>query len=418
MTNLGSEERYRTDKEIFTISDEAGDARCGKLNVRNTELKTPNLLPVINFYAGGRERSLYGGGIFRTLKEFMTADSAVNGGDYSEYFDGVMTSVSSLTDYGISRERYEEYVSEPVKERDAFEGFNGTLFIDSGGFKFLGESELDGSDFKVEIDQESIYNIQNKLGADITMNLDRPIATDDGYETRIEKARKTAENVATFLDLSNSNSRIKYLTLHGYNYSMLETFLQEVTKIVDKDRLHDEFDGVALGSLVPIKDNKNRLITAVSDCREVLDDWGFEELPLHILGISSSSIPLLAAVGADTFDSSSYVHSAINGKYNTSLVNSEPVNEVDFSQCGCPVCSNDDLVNRMRGNTEYKKDQLGPVAMHNLIIQKEEVKKIRESIRMDGTDGLKNYLEETLGRKKSMRRHAHRVVNESLGGYF
>lgn len=407
-------EQHRND--VFEIIDEAGDARSGVLRVGETELSTPNLLPVVNFYAGGTDSSLYGGGIHRTIKEFMNGDEAVNGGDYSRYFDGVMTSISSLTDYGISRERYEDYISAPIRERDVFD-FDGALFLDSGGFKFLGDGKLDGSDFEVEVNQEAIVEIQRKLGGDVLVNLDRPIEPDDDYQTRIEKAQLTAQNVDKFLELT-TRADTRYLTLHGYNYSMLDTFLTEIERAIGRDRVHREFDGVALGSLVPLKDNKGKLITAVSDCREVLRDWGFEDLPLHVLGISSSAIPLLAAVGADTFDSSSYIHSAINGKYDTSLYNSEPVDDVDFSKCSCQVCSDDVLVNRMEGDAEYQKDKLGAVAMHNLIIQKEEIRRIQSAIRTPGNDALITYIEQSLGREKSMQQHAHRVVNESLGGYF
>ncbi|WP_224333541.1 tRNA-guanine transglycosylase [Haloprofundus halobius] len=402
----------------FDVKSTIGDARSGTLRIKDTELETPNLLPVLNFYAGGLARSLYGGGIHRTMKEFMTGDDVIGGGDYSEYFDGVMTSVGSLTDYNISRERYEDYIAEPVKEREVFEEFNGTLFLDSGGFKFLGGYELDGSNFEVEIDQAKIFEIQQRMGGDIIVNLDRPIAPDDDYETRVEKARRTAENVVEFLNLSEGTMSARFLTLHGYNYSMLDTFLGEIDDIVGASRVHDEFDGVALGSLVPLKDNKGRLIDAIQDCRSILKDWGFDDLPLHVLGISSSAIPLLAAVGADSFDSSSYLHSAINGKYNTSLTGSKSIDEVDFSKCNCPVCSNEVLVSRMKGNAEYRKDELGPVAMHNLIVQKREVAYIRDCIRSPGTDDLIEYLESTLGQNKSMRLFAHRVVNESLGGYF
>jgi len=402
--------------EIFNISAKAGDARSGVLQIGDTELSTPNLLPVVNFYAGGKDASLYGGGIHRTIKEFMNGDKAINGGDYSRYFDGVMTSVASLTDYGISRERYEDYISAPIRERDVFD-FDGTLFLDSGGFKFLGDRTLDGSDFEVEVDQEAIVEIQRRLGGDALVNLDHPISPDDDYQTRVEKARLTAENIGEFLELTNRDDT-RYLTLHGYNYSMLDTFLTEVEKVIGRNRVHREFDGAALGSLVPLKDNKGKLITAVSDCREVLRDWGFEELPLHVLGISSSAIPLLAAVGADTFDSSSYIHSAINGKYDTSLYNSEPINDVDFTKCGCQVCSDEMLVRRMKGDVKYQKDKLGAVAMHNLIVQKEEINRIQSAIQAPGDDALVSYIEESLGREKSMQRHAHRVVNESLGGYF
>ncbi len=401
----------------FEVAHEAGAARTGTLQVGDTGIKTPNLFPVVNFYAGGTSSSLYGGGIHRTMKEFMNGDEVINGGDYSEYFDGVMTSVASLTDYGITKERYEEYIDTPIKERDLFD-FDGVLFVDSGGFKFLGDKTLDGSDFEVDVDQRAIIDIQRKLGADLVLNLDRPIEPDDDYETRVRKAHMTAQNVDQFLELTDRQRQTRYLTLHGYNYSMLNTFLTEIEKVIGKNRVHREFDGVALGSLVPLKDNKDKLITAVSDCREVLDDWGFDELPLHVLGISSSAIPLLAAVGADTFDSSSYLHAAINGKYHTSLYNTEPLDDVDFSDCDCPVCSDHKLVNWMEGDAEYQKDKLGAVSMHNLIIQKKEISRVREAINKSGTGGLVEYFEQSLSRHKSMQRHAHRVVNDSLGGYF
>jgi 7-cyano-7-deazaguanine tRNA-ribosyltransferase len=182
--------------------------------------------------------------------------------------------------------------------------------------------------------------------------------------------------------------------------------------------LREGFDGIALGSLVPKKDNRGDLIQAITDCREVMADWQISHWPLHVLGISSRSIPILAALGVDTFDSSTYLHNAINGKYNQSLMEQEPLDEVDFTKCDCPVCQSGLLVDWMQGNAQYQKDVLGPVAMHNLIIQKRELKQIRECIRHEGTDSLVRYLEETFSRDKTMRRFAHQVVNESLGGYF
>ena len=400
------------------VTHTAGPARRGRITFDETTLETPNLFPVVNFYAGGMSSSLYGGGVHRTIKEFMTGSEAIGGGDYSEYFDCVMTSVSSLTDYNITRERYEDYTAAPIRERGVFQEFDGTLFIDSGGYKFLGDYELDGSNFEVDIDQTKVYEIQQKLGGDIFVNLDRPIAPNDSYEKRVEKARKTAEYVAEFLRVSDQTESLRFLTLHGYNYAMLDTFLRTIDDVLPIEFVHERFDGVALGGLVPLKDNKGKLITAVQECRAVLNDWGFDDLPLHVLGISSSAIPLLVAAGADTFDSSSYLHSAIHGKYFTSLLGSQPLDETSFENCDCPVCSNPELVSRMQGNVEYQKDKLGPVAMHNLITQKREVKRLRKSIEQSGTEGIVDYLESELGPEKSMRTFVHRIVNESLGGYF
>jgi tRNA-guanine family transglycosylase len=402
----------------FEVTARAGDARAGTLRISEQQLETPNLFPVLNFYAGGTERSVFGGGVHRTIKEFMIGADCIGGCDYTEFFDCIMTSVASLTDYNITHERYQSYLDTPIKQRELFEPFNGVVFADSGGFKFLGGDEIDGSDFEVEIDQEKIYKIQQKMGADIIVNLDHPIAPDDTHNERINKAQQTADNIAEFLELSADFEGARYLTLHGYNYSMMDAFLDTVTDVIDTRELHQEFDGVALGSLVPKKDNHDALISAVIDCREVLQDWGFDDLPLHVLGISSRAIPLLAALGVDTFDASSYLHTAINGKYSRSFMDTVQIDDAVFEECDCPVCSSQMLRERMNGNVEYQKDMLGAVAMHNLIVQKQELAKIRNLIASNEIAPLREYIESTIAQDKQSRQAAHRVVNQSLGGYF
>lgn len=413
MSQVRTAERFE-----FDILARAGDARSGELRINGTMLETPNLFPVMNFYAGGMERSVYGGGIHRTLKELMIGADRVGVDPLTQYFDATMMSVSSITDYNISRERYEDYLSAPIKEREVFKPFSGLVFADSGGFKFLNNAEFDGSDFEVEINQRTVYEMQKAFGSDIIVNLDHPITPDDTQKERLQKAELTAENIHEFLSVSRDFEGTKYLTLHGYNYSMMDEFLTAVTDEVPEGVIREGFDGIALGSLVPKKDNRGDLIKAVSDCRELMDEWGMSEWPLHVLGISSRSIPLLVGLGVDTFDSSTHLHNAINGKYSRSLMETVPRDDVDFSKCDCPVCQSDLLVERMKGNAKYQKDILGPVAMHNLIIHKREIADIRQRINQNGTDALIEYFEETFGRDKTIRRFAHDVVNQSLGGYF
>jgi tRNA-guanine family transglycosylase len=199
---------------------------------------------------------------------------------------------------------------------------------------------------------------------------------------------------------------------------MLDTFMSELLDVFGGLEIGELFDGIALGSLVPKKDNKGDLIRAVSDCREVMDKYDIGHLPLHVLGISSSAMPLLVAVGADTFDSSSYIQAAINGKYYTGLVQTERIDDVDLSHCSCPVCSSAELRARMKGDAEYRKDRMGPVAVHNQYVQQYELTKIRNAIQQEGADGLIQYIDTTIGRNPSLRKFAHQVVNQSLGGYF
>ncbi|MFA9427064.1 tRNA-guanine transglycosylase [Natronorubrum sp. A-ect3] len=408
----------QTESVSFQEEATAGDARAGLLTINGIALDTPTFFPVLSFYGGGTDASVFGGGIHRTVKEFMLGDEAIGGGTYDQYFQGTMTSIAALTDYGINRERFEDYVSEPIKERDTFLAYDGLIFVDSGGYKFLHSDGLDGSDFEIDIDQREAFRIQKQLGGDIIVNLDRPITPSDTFEDRQKKAKLTAENAVEFARLTYDYPGARYLTVHGYNYSMLDRFFDHVQSRFGNIDIATLFDGIALGSLVPKKDNKETLITAVMDCREVMAERGLNDLPLHVLGIGSGSIPLLIAAGADTFDATTYLQNAINKKYAVNLTEHIPLDDVDFTQCDCPVCSTPMLVDRMQGNTEYQKDVLGPVAMHNLIVHTQEITELRQRIRQGGTDPLINYLDETVGRRDPIRKQTHRVVNQSLGGYF
>lgn len=408
--------RSKTDT-VFKISASAGQARTGLFTAGTATIDTPNLFPVINFYAGGSAGSKFGGSTYRTVKELMVGAERVDNVDCSEYFDTAMMTVSSLTEYGISRNKLREYLYDPIKSRPVFDKFDGMIFIDSGGFQILQKGGLDGSDFRIEMDQDAVFDLQRQMGGDVLVNLDRPISPQDTDDDRIEKARQTAKDAERFVELADDYPGALFLTVHGYYYSMLETFVSTMQEEFGDKVISEMFDGVALGGLVPKKDDRDTLIGAVQGCKEVMRQEQIDDLPLHVFGISSGAIPLLVALGVDTFDSSSYLRSAINAKYATSLISTINVQDVDFTKCDCPVCSSDELVSRMQGDAQYRKDRMGPVAVHNLIVYKEEITDLRNRIE-SGTDAVIEYIDETVGRDPKTQKYAHDVVNETLGGYF
>lgn len=408
--------RSKTDT-VFEISATAAQARTGTFSAGTATIETPNLFPVINFYAGGSAGSKFGGSTYRTVKELMVGADRVDNVDCSEYFDTAMMTVSSLTEYGISRNKLREYLDDPIKSRPAFDKFDGMIFIDSGGFQILQKGGLDGSDFRIEMDQDAVFDLQRQMGGDVLVNLDRPISPEDIDDDRIKKARQTAKDAERFVELADDYPGALFLTVHGYYYSMLETFVSTMQEEFGDKVISEMFDGVALGGLVPKKDDRDTLIEAVQGCKEIMREEQIDDLPLHVFGISSGAIPLLVALGVDTFDSSSYLRSAINAKYATSLMSTTNVQDVDFSKCDCPVCSSDELVSRMQGDAQYRKDRMGPVAVHNLIVYKEEIADLRSRIE-SGTDAVIEYIDETVGRDPKTQKYAHDIVNEALGGYF
>jgi tRNA-guanine family transglycosylase len=401
----------------FQVIDTAGDARTGRLSVNGRELATPYMFPVVNFYGGGTDQSLYGGGTHRTLKEFLTGHPPVVGQtSYDDLFEGVMLSIASLTDYEISQERLDDYLAAPIRERDVFSRFDGLLFVDSGGYKFLTQGELTGRDFSIELDQETAFDLQQRLGGDILVNLDYPITPEDSYEEKTRKLEQTIENAKEFVGLASDHEGALFLTVHGYNRSMFERFFDLVEGAFSAP-IDAIFDGLAIGSLVPKKDNVGDLIEATRGCVNEARDRGYGHLPVHVFGISGRAIPLLVAVGADTFDSSSYIHSAINGKYKTDFLTTAPLDEAPFEDCACRVCSDPKHVERMRGNAEFQKDTSGSVAIHNLELINRELERTRRAI-ADGEDAYSDYLEALYRDHQGMRKYAFQVINETLDQFF
>lgn len=400
----------------LTINSEVGRARQATLQISGKSIETPAFLPVVNFYAGGRERALFGGGIYRTVKEFLIGDERIGGKDYSHLFPGTMMSISSLFDYDYSTKKIEYYLQRELREWAPFSSYQGLLFVDSGGFKFM-ESASDHSFFS-NVNQEYVYDIQHQIGGDLIVNLDYPISPKSSYEERQSRAQDTIDNAVRLLELVEEYDETVFLTLHGYTRGMIERFLETTMERLGGKSIDDAFAGFALGSLVPFKDNYGKLIEAVSGAKAALRDYELNHLPLHILGISSAAIPLLSAVGADSFDSATYVYSAINGRYHTSLFDAVPLSDADFDACECQVCQNDELVAWMEGDAEYQKDILGPVAIHNLATQQADISRLRSAIRTGERDALVAYLEEHYGGNDRLRRFAYRVINMSLDEYF
>jgi len=405
----------------FDIVAEAGEARRGQLQINDRNLETPHLFPVINFYGGGNEGALFGGGVHRTVKEFLAHDNEVTGGqDYSDLFHGVMTSIASLTDYGIREKKLDWYLDNEIREWECFSDYDGMIFADSGGYKILKHGGgLEGEDFEKDIDQDKALDMQLDLGPDIVVNLDHPIHPDDEFEERIEKMEQTAANAAQFAERRDEVDGACYLTVHGYYETMLERSFDLIEDEL-AEPIPEAFDGIALGSLVPRKDNVEVLVEAVSDCKREMQQRGYDDLPLHVFGISGNAMPLLVAVGADSFDSASYLHQAINGKYCVNLFETVPVDEADLDACDCRICNDDYHQARMRDELDdlYQKDILGSVAAHNLAIQQRELREFRQLIAEGDQEQVAEYLEEAVKDQKGFRKFVYQLINERMSPYF
>jgi queuine/archaeosine tRNA-ribosyltransferase len=143
-------------------------ARAGTININGRELETPHLFPVMCFYCGGLEGAKFGGGIYRNIKEEFLPRK-----DFSNIFQGVMTSISHLADFHVTKKKLENiYLAKTIHE---WFDFDGVLFVDSGGFKLFKNGAIKCTDFEIKPDPKEILNLQEKFGGDIIATLDYPI---------------------------------------------------------------------------------------------------------------------------------------------------------------------------------------------------------------------------------------------------
>ena len=340
---------------MFKLNSE-GNPRTGTISINGNVLETPAFFPVVAFYCGGSKKKYFGGGIYRYIKEYL--------GD----FDTALGSVAHFLDFAYSEKRVSYAMKKTIKE---WFGFKGTLFIDSGGYKLINikstcKNKLTGhGSFSLIIEPEIILDYQIRMGADIAATLDFPLVPGINRKEMRRRIRKSSEyaNRAKTIAEENGHDIKIYAAIHGHN---AEDILYCLSSI------NDGFDGYAIGSLVPMKDNYKRLIDIVLAVRKGIP----KEKPLHAFGITGSMMPVLSFLGVDTFDSATYVHAGRFRKYLLKDMRQVPVSEISHLDCECKICKNygfEDL--KQKGS---KSAAL--IAMHNYYTFSEEMKAIRQAL--------------------------------------
>ena len=204
----------------------------------------------------------------------------------------------------------------------------GVVFIDSGGFAslFEGSQAIDHGEFAViktkegdEISPADVLAFQEKH-ADIGATVDFLIPPDMASEEAIYRQELTTKNALWALHARRRPSLSLYASIQAWDAA-------SATQVTQALAPHP-FDGYALGGMVPRIRRPQEIIKIVQAIRTV-----DRVRPLHIFGIGSPGlIRMLINAGADSFDSSSYVRAAVDGKRLTLDLESWEAVEPDASK--------------------------------------------------------------------------------------
>ncbi|MCS7132141.1 MAG: tRNA guanosine(15) transglycosylase TgtA [Aigarchaeota archaeon] len=321
---------------MFEVLVEDLLGRIGRLRTRSGKVvETPVFLPVINP---------------------VTQDIPANWMKENLGAEAVITNA-----YIISKRLREEALSRGVH---GLLNFDGAIMTDSGGYQILEYGDVDTT-------PEDIANLQEDMGSDIAVPLDIP--TGMGDRTRAEETvKKTLDNLRKTLETLAKRGERRALWTAPVQGGIHIDLLRECARA----ELEMEFDLFALGSPTPLMEGYHfgKLFKMLYSVRLTI---GFGK-PLHLFGAGHPMIfPFIVALGADMFDSASYYLYAKDERYLTET-GTLRVDRLDYLPCCCPVCSKTDA--RELKELE-KRERVQKLAMHNLYMCFQELRRIRQAIK-------------------------------------
>ncbi len=414
---------------MFSVSRAATYGRLGQLRLARTTVLTPLLFPVVALVTGPTAR---GGGLWKYILQ-ANDDNSLLRRDMP-----VMSQVLHFLDFSSNdsrvldrwrkdgvRQKYKAEVEPPVD-------FTAPLFLDSGGYRLLWNDTIDLSRYGLSIKDDgprAILQLQSDFGGDIVATLDYPLPPGLAASEAKERSRKSIENAivaACTLSKSNEYRPFLFIAAHGQDRAGMEHYIRSTLRRLHKERVDRYPFGFAVGSLVPLRGSKK--YTSIIEilrglCGAIPDDMR-DRIPIHVFGITGNLVPILAYLGVDSFDSSTYVQEARSlGYIDPNTGRTVPALELDHLTCECRICRHlnlDNLHNALTSDVQrqpqrcghFKSKYYADIALHNLEIDLHIVSDTRRAIE---ADGLQEYLLEHVHRHPSLHPVLEALAQEDRG---
>lgn len=299
------------------------------LDLPRGELKTPVFFPVRNV---GKRSSDNTPSYAGTIPEFSAA----------------MINARSIR----NREPMWDRLTNGVSLREEMDVPEETIvFADSGGFDFSAD--------EVDTTPAETLETQRQLNADIYGTVDLPLSREN---RDAENERRVSQSTQYALEASDRHDSegLLFASVHGYNPETVRNNVHYLEK-------NGDFDGYALGSMVPIRTDYKKVTKLILAARQATDKH------LHVYGLGGLVYqPLLLYLGVDSFDSSSFIRSAGNRDYLIPGFGGENLWDIDsleYLPCQCPVCG-------QRSLDEIREDRTA-LTQHNLWALVTELRRFR-----------------------------------------
>lgn len=318
------------------------------------------------------------GGIWKKIKSNLS---------YTIKNPKIMVQAFHFTTYGLSKTAWNSWMEEnPLSLNEEIKRFlpKGSIFVDSGGYQFLQGDKVDLSKWGILTNQEGIYELQSKYGANKICNLDIPLSPYESSEDFYKKVNSNLSNIRKLMDISKENTKDIYLVIHGRNRIEIEYFYRKIKENVD---ISDKRLNFALGSQVPLTSQQNLVIdNANYTITLIKNDFGNEK-SVHFFGIGSNVARHVEDRIKYSYDNSTFVRAAMYHKWYDQNTNSyKPFNPKAIIGCNCYACKKlkeigaDDIIkiflNKGREFDYTKSDIMAYIALHNIYQEKNKIKRV------------------------------------------
>lgn len=404
------------DPPSFSVGDKFNYGRIGKLQLGQSTFETPLLFPVVCFITGGTPR---GGGVWKYILQ-------ANSNGLMRRNLPVMSQVLHFCDFIPKRRAsIEKWRKAGIRERYNEEhklNYTAPIFFDSGGFQLLHRDSLDLSmhglpPITPQDGFRTIVDLQREFGhssnSNITATLDYPLPpglVQSEVDSRVERSIDNAVQTVRYLKEQSDYQPLTYIAIHGYDGESIKAYVKEVFSQLKREHIDDYPIGLAVGSLVPLRGAKkySTIVELLQSLQKSIPKQLRSIIPLHTFGITGNLIPILAYLGIDSFDSSTYIQEARGLIYvDPQTGHGRSVLELEKWNCDCDICSDfykepslalremqtglttETQPGKTLENGKYKSEYYGYIALHNLEMGFRIVEETRKAIK---GDYLQDYL--------------------------
>ena len=298
---------------------------------------------------------------------------------------------------------WREHGIENILRKADYPQFDAPIFMDSGGFKLRHAHNFDLTQYRIHPENMAIdiFEYQKDLKGEIAATLDYPLLPGlhrDEAVDRINRSIEAAEDVASHMwtiSKDGGDQPFLYVSTHGQTAADHHRYVEEIfSEIPDAIPF-----GFAIGSCVgaPSEVHFSKLISTY----QAIPEEERYRTCIHMFGVSGTFMPILAYLGADTFDSFAYAHAAASHDYKHprtgKMINLTNL-DIDNLPCECYACSSGliaEFKNASKKHTSTTSDHYAVLHLHNYFAELITLQEYSQAIIQDSAlEYIVDYMKE------------------------